>query len=69
MKNRMRVFIDTGECVGKYCGFCIPVCPNNAIYVDLTAHIDGTICTGCLNCTKNICPNCAIIARDCGDQS
>lgn len=68
MKNSMNIFINEGECVGIRCGFCVPVCTNNAIHVDLIAHINSEACIGCMKCTKNICPNYAIRAEDGGDQ-
>ena len=38
------------------CGLCLPLCPPEAIHLDLTALvIDRTACTGCRKCVAP-CP-------------
>lgn len=60
MTNEVKIIINSDECVGKWCGLCVDICPHNAIWINNVAHINQSKCTKCGECTKNICPNYAI---------
>jgi len=62
MNKKYRITIRTEECAGIYCGICCTVCPSEALNMKDFAVIDEAKCSGCGECSRNICPNFAITA-------
>lgn len=56
----MKIKVDHERCTG--CGVCIPVCPVEALSVQIKATIDTTRCINCRMCLT-ACPVKAISCR------
>jgi ferredoxin len=52
-----KAIVDFERCVA--CGICADQCPEGAIVIDKTAHIDQRLCTGCGQCIDG-CPQDAL---------
>jgi ferredoxin len=53
----LKAVVDFEMCVG--CGICENQCPEGALVIDRTAHVDPRRCTGCGQCVYE-CPRGAI---------
>jgi uncharacterized Fe-S center protein len=55
--SSMKPWIDAKECTA--CGNCVEWCPEDAITMDGTAHINEELCIGCGECLT-VCPSFAV---------